>query len=65
MNPKTVIRTMRAIRRDQVTDLVNKDVAKYIFDNGLMEIHRWPAFVITITDVGFDYIREHDEPDYE
>jgi hypothetical protein len=62
MEPKRIIQAMRDIKRKQVSSFYNEDEAKYIFDNKLMERTLWPAWCISITSKGFDYIQEHEVP---
>lgn len=53
-----VKRVMQRILRDQAVWSHNNPVSQYIFDNNLLRITYWPAFCITLTDAGRDYMRE-------
>jgi len=63
-SPRTVIATMRQIKRDQCTmSHMNQEACKFIFDAGLMKLTLWPAWVISYTQDGLDYLQENSEGD--
>lgn len=62
MDEQLVIRTMRTILREQCTfSYMRPEVKRFIFDDGLLKVTRWPAFCVTLTDAGAEYIRENEE----
>ena len=61
MNPQRVIYVMCAILRDQATlSWMPREVVSYIFEKGLLRTAWWPAFVISLTMKGEDYLVEHE-----
>jgi hypothetical protein len=61
MNPDVIVCTMRQILREQCTmSYMNKEAGAYIMVGGLLRLDRWPAWIITLTDAGRDYLAEHD-----
>ena len=61
-SPTTIIRTMRTILREQCTySYMDKGVRRFIFEQGLLRVNRWPAFCIVMTQAGAEYIRENEE----
>ncbi len=61
-NPRLVIATMRQIKRDQRTmSYMDRETCRFIFDAGLMKLTEWPAWVISYTQDGIDYLQENSE----
>jgi len=53
---------MRRILKQQVSDSsMNPDTVSAIFERGLLRKVTWPAWCITLTDAGSEYLREADE----
>ena len=62
LNPRTVIRTMRELKRQGVrTSSMNAAALKFIMDHELMEQSLWPATTIRITVAGYTYISENEQ----
>jgi len=51
---------MRRVLRQQATDSSNDSVARAIFAAGLLRKRLWPAFCITLTERGREFLREAD-----
>jgi len=60
--PKQVCNTIHALLRDQVQmSYMDKRVVMYIMENRLVQVHRWPAWCIALTDAGAEYLHENTE----
>lgn len=57
MSPKLIISTMRTILREQCTSsYMPQDVIEFIENNKLLKLTTWPAWVITLTPKGREFI---------
>ena len=56
-SPRYITRTMRDILRNQCTfSYMPKEVTNFIFNEGLLEHTLWPAWLITTTTKGREYM---------
>jgi hypothetical protein len=59
--PSAVCYALRKLKRQQVSDSsMGRAVLDFITSNNLVTQTSWPAYVIRISEAGYEYLAEHD-----
>lgn len=61
-DPRLVCRVIRQLLKIQCRDsTMNAAAVRFITDNELVRESNWPAYHLTVTDEGHEFLRKHEE----